>query len=113
MQCIHPKRTGKPPDESLVKNATEAMKKSLEVIENYFLKNKKFIGGDNMSIADLLFVCEVTQYWVAQTNLCEGRPNMTRWLADCKKVLGPHFDELHSRVYEIRDSKAYTLPVDL
>ena len=100
-------------DESLVKAATETMKKSLNVIENYFLKNQKFVAGDEISIADLLFLCEVTQYWIAQTNLCEGRPNMTRWLGDCQKVLASHFDELHKAVYEVRDRKTYTLPVEL
>lgn len=96
-----------------MKAATETMKKSLNVVETYFLHNRKFIAGDEISIADILFMCEVTQYWLCQVNLCKGRPNMTRWLEECQRVLAPHFEELHKKVYSVRDSKTYSLGIDL
>ena len=113
LQCIRPRHTGEPTSEAQIKFAEGKMKNALNVVESYFLKNKKFVAGDEMSIADLLFLCEVTQYWNCNINLCEGRPNMTRWLSECQKILAPHFDELHKRNYELRDSKVFSLSVDL
>ena len=108
-----PRRSGEPPDEALVKRATSQMKQSLDIVEGYFLKNNKFVAGDEISIADLLFVCELTQYWSGSINPCEGRPNMTRWIAECQGILNPHFDEVHKEIYETRDSKIYSAILDL
>ena len=108
-----PKRSGKPPDEAEVKKATAKMKTSLGIVEDYFLKDSKFVAGDEISIADLLFVCELTQYWSGSIYPCEGRPRMTRWMAECQKILSPHFDEVHKEIYETRDAKIYSATLDL
>ena len=83
------------------------------MIESYFLKDKKFVGGDQISIADLAFLGEVTQYWVADCDIYKGRPNMERWLEDCKKVLAPHFETIFERVYQLRKAGTYRYFIDV
>ena len=53
-------------------------KKSKDMIENYFLKDKKFIGGDEISIADLQAVCEFTQFWMVHIDPGEGYPRIAQ-----------------------------------
>ena len=77
--------------------------KSKKSIENYFLKDRKFIGGSEISIADLQAVCELTQFWVAGCDPCEGRPIIARWMSDVQSALQPHFDEVHKMIYMARD----------
>lgn len=51
MQVIGPRKTGQPRDDKRVAECTAVLKKSLDIIEDYFLKDKPFIGGDEISIA--------------------------------------------------------------
>ena len=104
-------RTGQPRDEAKVAERTEILKDSLDMIENYFLKDKKFVAGEEISIADLEFLGEITQYWLAGLDIYKGRPNTEKWLEECRKLLAPHFDQIYQVVYERR--KAGTLATTL
>ena len=77
--------------------------KCKKMLETYFLKDHKFICGDEISIADLQAVCELTQFWVAGSDPCEGRPTIARWMGEVQSTLGPSFDEVHKMVYMARD----------
>ena len=73
------------------------------MLESYFLKNRKFIHSDEISIADIQAVCEFTQFWAARADPFEDRPRLAQWMADCQKELQPHFDEVNSTIYVSRD----------
>jgi glutathione S-transferase len=88
------------------------LKASLNIIESYFLKDKKFIGGDEISIADLQFLGEVTQYWIADCDIYKGRPNMERWMEACQKQLAPCFDSIFDTVLEVRAAGTYHYNID-
>ena len=77
--------------------------KSKKMLETYFLRDRRFICGDEISIADLQAVCELTQFWVAGADPSEGRPVIARWMDDVQTTLQPHFDEVHNMVYMARD----------
>lgn len=113
LQAILPKRTGQPRNEEKVAELTAILKKSLEVIDTYFLKDKKFIGGEQISIADLEFLGEITQYWIAGLDIYKGRPNIERWMEDCQKVLAPHFDKLYQFIYDMRKAGTFATTLDL
>ena len=101
-------------DEGKVAETTAILKKSLDIVENYFLKDGKFIGGmDEISIADVEFIGEVTQYWIADYDIYKGRPNMERWMAEVQKVLAPHFDQVYQPIYEIRRAGTLSGKLDL
>ena len=102
-----PRKTGQPTSEDVLKLTQTTLKKSVDIVESYFLKNRKFVAGDEISIADLLFFGEVTQYWKMGKNLCEGKSAMTQWIEDCKTFLGAHFDEIYKGVYKTIESKVF------
>ena len=80
-------------------------KKSKDMIENYFLKDKKFIGGDEISIADLQAVCEFTQFWMVHIDPGEGYPHIAQWIKDVQAAVGQEvFDEVHVFVCSTRDN---------
>ena len=69
------------------------------MMEEHFLKETKFVNGDQISIADLLAVCELTQLWMTDEDVTADRPRIAQWIADVKSTLSPHFDEVHKMVY--------------
>ena len=85
----------------------ETLKKSLTRLNDHFLKDSKFIYGDEMSVADLQALCELTQSWMADKRFEDDYPNLKRWVADCQKELGEPFDEAHKFVYHARDTKMF------
>ena len=112
-QCIVPVKHKQPRNEVKCGIARDKLRNSLDIIETYFLKDRKFVGGDQISIADLQFMCECTQYWISQNYIYKGRPNMERWMKDCQDVLSAHFDPIFTKLYGVRDSGTYHYPIDV
>lgn len=77
--------------------------KSKKTLESYFLKDRKYICGNEISIADLQAVCELTQFWVTGVDPCEDTPVLAQWMKNVQDILQPHFDEVHDMVYMVRD----------
>ena len=102
-QAMGPVIVGGQPNEVLLKEPTEKLEKSLDILGNYFLKDHKFINGDEISIADLQALCEFTQFIITGSDLLADKPRLAKWMADCKEALAPHFDEVHEKVYKTRD----------
>ncbi len=107
-----PRRTGEKAAEAILKHTQVTLKKSVQIVENYFLKNRKFVAGDEISIADLAFFGEITNYWKMGKNLCEENPSMTQWVEDCKKVFGSCFDEIYKEQFEMIEKKVFFTEMD-
>ena len=75
---------------------------SLKMLEEHFLVDTKYISSNEISIADLQAMCELTQYWMADMDLLEGHPRLQQWMKDCQGTLVPHFDKVHKTVYLAR-----------
>ena len=82
------------------------------MVESHFLKNNKFIAGDEISIADLLFLTEITNYWKMGYNLYEEKPLMTQWVEECKRILQPHFDTVYEHDFKAIASKTFFATMD-
>ena len=80
------------------------LEKTLRLLEDYFLKDTKFINSSEISIADLMAVCEMTQFWMVGEDIVKDRPRLQKWLDDCKEALSPHFDKAHELIYYLRDN---------
>ena len=102
-----PRKSGKCTPEAILEHSQTTIKKSVMVVEDYFLKSTKFVAGDEISIADLLYASEVTQYLKMGVNLAEGRPKMTQWLSDVKEALQPHYDEIYKEEYRTIEAKIF------
>ena len=77
-------------------------------MENYFLKDRKFIGGDEISIADVQAMTEFTQFWMMHIDPAEGYPRIGQWMKDVKAAVGdPTFDKVHQFVYAMRDQNVF------
>ena len=58
-----PALTQEPPNEKRVQNFQKGMEKALKDIQDIWLENgqKKYLGGDKISVADIIAVCELEQ----------------------------------------------------
>jgi len=89
-----PKMSGKPADQEAVKENRTKVTEMVKQMESYFLKGKKFIAGDKISIADLLGVCELVQLQGChEQELYESSSVLKGWVERVKGELGPIFDE--------------------
>jgi len=52
---------GKPVNEQRVAQLEKKMIITLDLIENVWLKNKKFLCGNEISISDIVGICEIDQ----------------------------------------------------
>ena len=91
---------GLPEDSAKVEESKEKLDKAINSLENYFLMRGKFIGGDDISIADLKPLCELTQLWIADVIPYKAGSKVDVWIKNCKERLGPHFDKAHVKVTE-------------
>lgn len=70
----------------------------LDTIENVWLGKTNFIAGDNLSVADILAVCEIEQLKVTGYEPYEGRPKLAAWYERVKSETNPYYDEAHQAV---------------
>lgn len=73
-------------------------------LDKYFLKDKEFLCGDDISIADILAVCELMQLHVIdEDGIIQQNEKVKAWFTRVKSRLGPAFDDGHRIVYKVHD----------
>ncbi|KAL4223753.1 Glutathione S-transferase theta-1 [Mactra antiquata] len=93
-------------DEKKVQRFKAEIPKVINHIDQYFLGDNKFIAGDEISVADILGVCELMQlYPVYEEQLYTSNDKVKAWMERVRQTLNPHFDEGSAIVYRTR--KAY------
>lgn len=60
-QELWPVMKGKPVNEERVAQLEKRMNFTLDLMENIWLKDKKFLCGDEISISDIIGICELDQ----------------------------------------------------
>lgn len=100
---IEPRVKNIPVNQEKLRRFQAELELTLDQIENHFLKDRDFLTGADMSIADLLGVCELMQPLATGCDVTEGRPKLGAWMNRVKERLQPHFDEAHAIVYRVRD----------
>ena len=85
----------------------EILPKCKDMFENYFLKDSKFIAGDQISVADLQAICEFTEFWMMHIDPAEGYPKLAQWMKDVQAELKPVFDQVHKDIYDMRDQGTF------
>ncbi|XP_039268310.1 glutathione S-transferase theta-1-like [Styela clava] len=88
-----------------VGHLVDNMNKMLDQFENIFLKKKKFIAGDQLTIADLLAACEIMQPTCSGRDVLAGRPVIKAWMDRVRNATNPYFDEAHAMVYRVREKR--------
>lgn len=72
-----------------------SMNNCLDIIENVWLKDKPFLAGDTISVADIFGICEIDQPRLADYDPTKGRPHLTAWIERVTKKTSPHYQEVH------------------
>ena len=76
---LNPLRSKQPPNMSQIHHFNKELGKNADVMETYFLGGgKKFIAGDEISVADLFALCELTQPMCAGFNVTATRRQQTQ-----------------------------------
>lgn len=93
-------------DEAKLNRFKAELPKVIKHIDEYFLKDGKYIGGaDDVSVADLLGVCELTQlYPVFEEEIYNSNVKVKDWMNRVRERLNPHFDEGHAIVNRTREA---------
>ena len=66
----------------------------------YFLL-VEYICGDKISVADIVACCELEQSSMAGYDVTEGRPVLKEYMERVKSELQPHYDDVHTIVYQM------------
>ncbi|XP_035591336.1 glutathione S-transferase theta-2 [Oncorhynchus keta] len=107
MEVLLPHMTGQPADPLKVERALADLSDTLEKLENMFLKRQPFLCGDDISLADLLAMCELMQPLGGGRDILKDRPKLLSWKSRVQSALGDSFGKAHTVLYSLRDrSKA-------
>lgn len=98
---LKPLLLGKPSNEKLVKMYFDGMEKTCDNLVTVWLKNKSFLCGNEISVADLLGACELEQPRMAGYDPRDGRPVLRDWLDRVRSMLQPHYDTVHGRLNKV------------
>ncbi|KAK3803395.1 hypothetical protein RRG08_019160 [Elysia crispata] len=97
---IIPRATGKPIDLAAAEKFRKKVSTMVTQLEGYFLNDRKYLAGDEISIADIFGACELMQLFACQEHrLFESSPTVKAWMERVKKDTNPHFDEAHKMIY--------------
>ena len=61
VQVLLPRMAGQPTEQARVERAVSELSVTLDKLQDMFLKRQPFLCGDDISLADLLAVCELMQ----------------------------------------------------
>ncbi|GAA6223746.1 glutathione S-transferase theta-1-like [Lates japonicus] len=108
-RTLYPVMMGSEAPKEKIDAALEDLQQSLNLLEENFLRNKPFIIGDKISLADLVAIVEIMQPVGSGVDAFEGRPKLIAWRDRVKKEFGEKlFDEAHDAIM-----KASSLPQKL
>ncbi|XP_030214934.1 glutathione S-transferase theta-2 isoform X2 [Gadus morhua] len=103
-KVLIPRMTGSAVDGLRVERALAELKDTLDMLESMFLKRQPFLCGDDITLADLLAVCELMQPLGGDRDVLSDRPKLQRWRSRVQSALGESFDDAHSVLYKLRDN---------
>ncbi|XP_071496737.1 glutathione S-transferase theta-1-like [Diadema antillarum] len=99
-EVLLPLTTGKTASEERFQRDLENLTTQLDKLERAFLRDNKFLLGDDISIADVLAVPEFMQCLIGGRDVTEGRPKLKAYMERVKERLNPAFDEIHVPLLE-------------
>ncbi|GFR73797.1 glutathione S-transferase theta-1 [Elysia marginata] len=95
-----PQTTGNPVNERKADEFRANVVKIISDFESYFLKGSKFIAGSEISIADIVAVCELTELLAChEHDVYKNSPITNAWVERVREATNPIFDEAHQIIY--------------
>ncbi|XP_077097831.1 glutathione S-transferase theta-1-like [Siphateles boraxobius] len=103
LEVLLPLMMGQPTNPEKLEKALSDLDGTLDKLENMFLKRQAFLCGDDISLADLLAVCELMQPLGSGRDVLKNRPNLLSWRSRVQSSLSDSFDEAHAILYSLRE----------
>jgi len=103
LQVIEPRMTGEPVNQERLKKFQDELELTLNKIEAVFLQDTPYLCGSDISIGDLLGICELMQPIAVGHDVFNGRPKLEAWASRVKERLQPHYDEAHVPIMKVKD----------
>lgn len=103
LEVLLPRMTGQPTEQARLDRALSELSGTLDKLQDMFLKRQPFLCGDDITLADVLAVCELMQPLGGGRDVLQERPELQRWLGRVRSALGNSFDDAHSVLYRLRD----------
>ena len=103
LQVVAPEISGNQTNPKKVEELRQNVSKMIFQLERYFLKDKKYIAGDEISIADIFAACELTELLAChEQGLYENSPITQAWMERVRTETNPYFDEAHKMIYQFQ-----------
>ncbi|XP_028852204.1 glutathione S-transferase theta-2 [Denticeps clupeoides] len=103
LEVLLPRMTGQPTEPAKIEKALVELGDTLEKLEAMFLKRQPFLCGDDITLADLLCICELMQPFGGGRDILQDHPQLLTWRSRVQSALKGSFDEAHSVLYRLRD----------
>ncbi|XP_075881600.1 glutathione S-transferase theta-2 [Nelusetta ayraudi] len=102
-EVLIPRQTGSQVDEQRVSRSLSQLEETLDQLETMFLGRQPFLCGHDITLADLLAICELMQPLGGGRDVLQDRPQLQRWRSRVQSALGESFDRAHAVLYSIRE----------
>ena len=102
LQIIEPRAMNKPVDKKRLNKFRAELDRTLDHIESYFLRDRPYLCGLDLTLADLLCICELQQPVAAGYDIYANRPMLSQWETRVKARLQPHFDDASKMIYKLQ-----------
>jgi len=103
-KVLWPKMNGKPVNEQRIAQQEKQINITLNLIENVWLKDKQFLCGDDISISDIIAICEIEHTRMAGYDSFANRPILSEWKTRVMARLSPYYEEAN-KFLEIQVAK--------
>ncbi|XP_026198097.1 glutathione S-transferase theta-2 isoform X2 [Anabas testudineus] len=105
LEVLLPAHTGSQVDEGRLIRALSQLDETLDKLESMFLRRQSFLCGHDITVADLLAVCELMQPLGGGRDVLQGRPQLQSWRSRVQEAVGDAFDRAHAVLYSLRDRR--------
>lgn len=95
--------TGNPIDKEKLAECETQLDICLDKIDKIFLREASFLGGNEISVADLLGICELMQPYAVGHDVFHGRPKLDSWAKRVQQQLQPDFDQAHTFLFKLKE----------
>ncbi|KAI8124076.1 hypothetical protein FF38_00200 [Lucilia cuprina] len=100
---VQEKLLGAPASSDKIAKYRLLMEKDLELMENLWINENKFLVGNSITAADVFGACEIEQIRCTGYEIKLKFPKIYTWIENVRKELKPIFDEAHHVVYSIEN----------
>uniref|UniRef100_H3CFN2 glutathione transferase n=1 Tax=Tetraodon nigroviridis TaxID=99883 RepID=H3CFN2_TETNG len=105
LEVLLPAQTGGQVEQERLDGALAQLDATLDRLESMFLRRQPFLCGDDVSVADLLALCELMQPAASGRDVLQGRPQLQRWRSRVQAAVCHAFHQAHAVLLAVRERR--------